>query len=669
MFQGVELGSRANFIRATVSSIGEGVLVADKNGRIIYMNNAAEELTGMLFEEAAGKPAGEVFPLKNAYSGNSLPDPVRTTLLMGVQTGLQNNTVLCTKDGKTIFVSANCSPIISENGQTDGVAVVFRDIDRIKHMEENLRSERNHLKSVLEALPTGIIRFGGDGRIRWVNAQLLKLFQIEAEDIIGLKIGDATHCVNRPEEGCGTGEKCELCEIRTNVHRVFADGIPRKDVIVERSFITAGMLNEMWLRVNFIPLESGENTQVLAAIEDITEQRRFEEALMKRRDEAESANRMKSEFLANMSHEIRTPLNGMIGMLDLLLGTDADEEQGEYIRMAKYSAESLLSVINDILDFSRLEAGRVAISDEPFNLKAMLADVAKIQSVLAKNKGLRLEHSVDAALPEIVSGDMVRLRQVLNNLIGNAMKFTERGVIRMEAYLTAQTDDSLTVGFSVTDTGIGISQEKMELLFQRFSQVDGSATRRFSGTGLGLAICKQLVELMGGRITAESTAGMGSTFSFTIALRRVSAEIEVADNLFTHAYAIVTDRAQLAEPSGGEAAQPVVFMGENGEALTFGGNTDPPPTPAVLSNEELFERARELKIRLTRLREDVSAGHVRRLEDDAHTVREAAVQAGADTIGDLAFKAEMAARKSRWDAIAELSVKMLIEYTANFDHE
>ncbi|MES2261115.1 MAG: ATP-binding protein [Pseudomonadota bacterium] len=367
---------------------------------------------------------------------------------------------------------------------------------------DDARQRQQLTEQILDQLPIPVFLKDREGHFLRFNHRFEEFTQRTREEILGRTIEDFAS----PRWAATTRAEDELAwssgRMVTSERRLMSFDPPR-DVLVSRCVI-----------------HSAGNAYMLGYFIDISEQRAARDAMERAVESAETASRAKSEFLANMSHEIRTPMNGILGMTELVLESTLNEQQRADIALVKASADALLAIVDGILDFSKIEAGKLDIEDVPFDLRQMVEDAVRVMALRARQKGLALACELPAALPRTMRGDPGRLRQVLINLIGNAVKFTASGGITVALAAGHDAGERCDITFSVSDTGIGIPPAKQQLIFEPFAQVDGSTTRQYGGTGLGLTICRRLVILMQGQITVHSQPGAGSTFSFTVPLRR-----------------------------------------------------------------------------------------------------------------------------------------------------
>ena len=389
---------------------------------------------------------------------------------------------------------------------SEGIAVWSHDITARKRDEAALRTSEEQFRAAFESAGGGMAIVGLDGSWVRVNTTLCEMLGYKEEQLRLLTFADLTH----PDD---------LVDDLDHVRDLLA-GKVRYYQMEKRYFHRDGHVVWVRLSASVVRDSAGVPLHFVSQIEDITERKHLAENLAKARDDALAASRMKSEFLANMSHEIRTPMNGIIGMSGLLMDTELTSDQREIGNVILHSSESLLNIINDILDFSKMEAGKLRIEAREFDLRELVEETLALLAPRSHDKGLELIDDFDARLDHLLVGDAGRLRQVLINLVGNAVKFTERGEVVLRVSLLADNGCVVSVRCEVTDTGIGIPTAARPLLFQPFTQADGTNTRRYGGTGLGLAISRQLVELMGGTIGFESETGRGSSFWVELTLSR-----------------------------------------------------------------------------------------------------------------------------------------------------
>jgi PAS domain S-box-containing protein len=498
-------------IRAIHEGSPSGILAVDGLGNIVSHNSRFLDVWGISHRHLDGQ---EDAPILAAVC-ERVADPAgflaRVQELYG-HPDLDDHCEIALKDGRTIERFSTC--LRSQRLDYEGRVWFVRDITERRRAEQGLQASEEKFRQLAEnirevfwmmKLPTREVLYVSSAYEQIWGRTCESLYRSPLSWTEAIHPDDAPR-VRAETAGLREGASTDLeYRIRT------PDG------------------REKWVRDRAFPVRAGDGQliRVVGIAEDISEQKRYREELIRAREAADAANVAKSRFLANMSHEIRTPMNGVIGMMQLLLETDLSVGQRRYASVAQTSGQVLLALIDSILDLSKIEARKVTLESCTFNLRQMLDGVVQILGIQAKAKGLKFLARISQDIPELLRGDPHRLRQVVTNLATNAVKFTERGEVVLEAELEKQDNRQVTIAFRIIDTGIGLRPEEISRLFQPFSQVDASRTRKYGGTGLGLAISKQLVELMGGTIGVQSIENLGSTFWFTVSLE--IAEPEVAE--------------------------------------------------------------------------------------------------------------------------------------------
>ena len=505
--------------KALTDNAAYGVVIADRQGAITYCNQGFAEMHGATVDGILGADLS----LFLDDSSNSAVHPALQLLSNQDSFSSRQCTHRC-MDGRTITVLLNGVAIRRDYDQEASLAVTVQDISDLKRVQQQLRNFR----TITDSAGYGAAIVDTEGTLVYVNESFASLHGYTVGEIIGQNrsLCWADRDIGRMRQLDDLARR-RGGFVNQEVHR------KRKDGTIFPSAMNATIVHD----------DSGNLLYTSITAIDISEQIRIRniqqenaerlahlvEELETARLRAEEAVRAKSQFLANMSHEIRTPMNGIIGMTDLSLATDLSEDQREYLTIVKSSADNLLRLINDILDFSKMEAGRMELDTVEFSLRETLDEALRPLALRSSQIGIELITFVDPLVPDALVGDPGRLRQIIINLVGNAIKFTGEGEVVVRVELEASSDVPMQFHFSISDTGIGISPDKLDRIFECFVQADGSTTRKYGGTGLGTTISKQLVEMMGGRIWAESptnetgTGGPGSTFHFTARIKAQTA--------------------------------------------------------------------------------------------------------------------------------------------------
>lgn len=471
-----------------------GIVIRDNEGSIVWINEALEKLLGYSLKEIKGKSAGNI--------------------IIGAETDMTvyNNTVeafrknepyevelkVYKKDKTPIWVSLSNSPLLNENGKVERQVGMIVDISERKKAQEQLTL----LSLVASSTNSGVIINNRDGKVEWLNKAFESITGYTLHDTKDKHLGDVLKGeltdVSIIQKSRELSRNKQSFEVDLLVYR--KDGLP------------------LWISViNSVILDSaGKVDKYIEVVIDITAKKKAEIELIAAKEEALQLSRAKDMFISVMSHEIRTPLNAVIGMSHLLLDDNSVEIQKENLGILKFSAENLMTLINNVLDFTKIETGNIDLEKSDFELGELVQGIANSMQFNANEKDIYIKYAIDENIPQFINGDRTRLCQILLNLVGNALKFTETGGVTIDVSVIEQTSREVKIRFAVTDTGIGIANDKINTIFESFKQAELDTSRKYGGTGLGLAITKRLVELHDAKVNLDSVVGLGSTFWFTI---------------------------------------------------------------------------------------------------------------------------------------------------------
>ena len=491
-----------------IDAARDAIVTTDGGQRVVIFNHAAEAMFGYSAAEILGQPIDILMPARYraAHRGQ-----VESFGAGAVEARMMNQAdrvvVGVRRDGSEFPIEASISRVQRAGGAE--YTVIMRDVTGRMRAARAQAATATLLRQTVEHIPLGVSVMDAKFNVIAFNERFLDVLGLPHDEF---SIGDPMEKFlryNAARGEYGPGEVAE--QVRTRL------ALARR---AEPHCFERKRADGRVVEVRGTPVPGGGFVTVYT---DVTTQREESRRLIEAREHAEGAARTKSEFLATMSHEVRTPMNGVLGIAELLLDTELSTEQRDYVETILRSGQALLEILNDILDLSKIEAGKLDLESIAFDPAQALSDVIALSGPRASAKGLVLAAEVAPAVPRDVIGDPGRLRQVLSNLIGNSLKFTDSGAVRVAARLVSENGEEVVLGFTITDTGIGMTPEQQGKLFRPFTQADTSTTRRFGGTGLGLAICLRLVDTMGGGFEVKSEPGQGSSFSFTVRCKRAAA--------------------------------------------------------------------------------------------------------------------------------------------------
>jgi PAS domain S-box-containing protein len=476
------------------SKVNNAVVINDANDHVTYVNDAFEKITGFNLEDLKGKRLGDLI----TGPGTDLELIRQARELNKQNQSFTVDLLSYRKDKKPIWLSIHNTVVLDEFGNVDIEVEIIIDITEKKQAEQELQV----LSLVASQTNTGVNICDGDGCTTWVNQSLEKLTGYSLEDLRGKQIGSVLSSEDSDQELIVQSRNKSL---QKEAYSIEVQGKTKDGEL-------------LWLSVSNTPIINSQGIleRQIELISDITQRKQVEREMIDAKEKALQLSEAKEMFLSVMSHEIRTPLNAILGMTHLLIDNKPRPSQLEDLNILKFSGENLLHIINDILDFTKVETGNLQLESIPFSLRSLSTDILNSLQVNVHKKENQLQSEFDERIPDKILGDKTRLYQVLMNLLGNAMKFTEHGLIKLAIYLENETAEDITVNFKVSDNGIGIPKDKQSYIFESFTQAKSNISRKYGGTGLGLAITKKLLKLYKSEIEVVSEEGKGSIFSFSI---------------------------------------------------------------------------------------------------------------------------------------------------------
>ena len=499
------------------------ILITNKDGRIEWVNQHFETLTGYSMSEVIGEKPSKLLQ----YEETDINTIRQIKEALTSQTSFKGEIKNISKAGRKYWLDISINPIFSDNNELVNYIAIQTDITEKKRKDLSIANLVATQTTIFNTVGHTVIFTDATGIIQRINKAGLNLIEYSADEIIGkltpMAFHDTEEVMQRARElsselGGQVDPSFETFVIKTR-------GESNVDTNEWTYISKSGKRIPVWSSVTCIKNTKGIIQGYLVVAEDYTIKKQVESELINAKNLAEQAVYAKDSFLANMSHEIRTPLNAIIGFTELITQSNLDATQKDFVNNIQIAGDNLLLIINDILDLSKIESGQLTIENYPFNLKSILKHVYNLLKVKAAEHNLEFNLFLDAEMPEFVIGDKGRINQIVMNLAGNAIKFTKEGEVTISVKKTAETAEAYTLRFSVKDTGIGIPEDKLKTIFDRFTQAEASTTRKFGGTGLGLNIVKQLVELLKGQIQVKSTLGRGSEFYFSLEFKKVDSSV------------------------------------------------------------------------------------------------------------------------------------------------